>query len=194
MYSQYDEEKVILEYFGDRIGRWLDLGAFDGKTFSNTRALAELGWSGVCVEASPRAFVALQELYRGNDKVELVCAAIGTLRDGLVRFWDSPDCVSTTDKEHVETWRDDAPFEGIHVAQVTVVDILRVLPGVFDFVNIDTEGTSLYIFNCLEPEFAKQVKCFCIEHDGHEIEISNRAAEWGHQVRMLNGTNIILAR
>ena len=48
MYSQNDEERVILEYFaGKTDGRFVDVGAWSGATFSNVWALMELGWSGV---------------------------------------------------------------------------------------------------------------------------------------------------
>ena len=36
MYSQRDEELHILGYFGDKVGRFIDIGAYDGKSFSNT--------------------------------------------------------------------------------------------------------------------------------------------------------------
>jgi hypothetical protein len=34
-YSQNDEQDVILEYFNGSIGRFLDIGAFDGITLSS---------------------------------------------------------------------------------------------------------------------------------------------------------------
>mgnify|MGYP000961084393 CR=1 FL=1 len=61
MYSQNNEEEVILKYLGDSTGTFLDIGAFDGITFSNTYELVKRGWKGVMVEASPRTFIKLQE-------------------------------------------------------------------------------------------------------------------------------------
>ena len=40
MYSQNNEEQIILEYFKDFKGNLLDIGANDGVTLSNTRKLA----------------------------------------------------------------------------------------------------------------------------------------------------------
>ena len=45
MYSQNNEEQVILDYFGNKIGNLLDIGANDGITLSNSRKLIELGWA-----------------------------------------------------------------------------------------------------------------------------------------------------
>jgi hypothetical protein len=69
-YSQFDEQDAILAAFGlqpwqtnlspgNTDGRFLDLGAWDPITFSNTRALVELGWSGVMIEPSPGPFLEL---------------------------------------------------------------------------------------------------------------------------------------
>ena len=66
MYSQGGEEKVIVEYFDGYRGTFLDIGAFDGKTFSNTKRLSDLGWRGVLVEPAPKPFFALIETHKGN--------------------------------------------------------------------------------------------------------------------------------
>ena len=43
-----------------RDGFFLDFGAFDGETISNTYALEkELGWRGICVEPNPRYYPSL---------------------------------------------------------------------------------------------------------------------------------------
>jgi FkbM family methyltransferase len=74
-YSQWGEQAPILEFFQNRTGRFLDLGAHDGIHLSNTRALAELGWGGVAVEADPGNFVELRENCGGLD-VDCICGAI----------------------------------------------------------------------------------------------------------------------
>lgn len=59
-YSQFEEQDAILQAFaGKTDGRFLDLGAWDPITFSNTRALVGLGWSGVMIEPSPGPFLEL---------------------------------------------------------------------------------------------------------------------------------------
>jgi hypothetical protein len=67
-YSQQDEERFILGAFADypRIltedtgaPRFLDIGAWHPTIFSNTRALFEMGWSGVIIEPSPGPFINL---------------------------------------------------------------------------------------------------------------------------------------
>ena len=60
-YSQNLEEEKILEYFGDYVGSFLDIGCNDCRTFSNTHALALRGWAGVVIDASPKAVVAIDD-------------------------------------------------------------------------------------------------------------------------------------
>lgn len=55
-YSQNNEQAIILKYFGSQRGTVLDIGANDGITLSNSRALIELGWSAVLVEPAEIAF------------------------------------------------------------------------------------------------------------------------------------------
>ena len=58
-YSQFEEQDHILRTFAglDSPGRFLDIGSWDPITFSNTRALVEMGWSGVMIEPSPGPFL-----------------------------------------------------------------------------------------------------------------------------------------
>src|SRR6188768_2156012 len=106
MYSQSNEEQFRLDHFnGKTDGCFMDVGAYQGTTFSNTRALAELGWSGVCIEPSPPAFWGLMQNYKGNTVVKLVNAAISYKETGLIEFADSGgDAVSTTSAAHEKLW------------------------------------------------------------------------------------------
>lgn len=63
-YSQYNQDKILNErYFNNkRNGTFVDIGAHDGITLSNTYFYeSELGWDGVCIEPIPSVFVQLKE-------------------------------------------------------------------------------------------------------------------------------------
>lgn len=55
---------------------FLTLARGTAKGFSNTYRLAELGWKGVCVEASPTVFPSLAKNHAGNPDIVLVNAAV----------------------------------------------------------------------------------------------------------------------
>jgi FkbM family methyltransferase len=194
MYSQNDEEQHILSVFeGDmHLGRFLEIGAYNPKLFSNTRRLFELGWSGVMIEPSPGPFLDLFIEYGTCDRVELVCAAVGVERD-IKRFHWSEDMVGTTDEAHYQKWRSRAAFEGVFFTPVvTVIDLTSAFGRDFDFVNIDVEGGSAELFldavNYLKP------KCWCVEHDHRQQELIPMAKAHSYDLVHLNTENLIFRR
>ncbi|CAE7788752.1 unnamed protein product [Symbiodinium microadriaticum] len=62
--SQFGEEDLVVEFFGwqeKTAGVYVEIGAFDGITYSNTLSLHScLGWSGMLIEGSPRNFERLR--------------------------------------------------------------------------------------------------------------------------------------
>ena len=192
MYSQNNEEQIILNYLGDSTGRFLDIGAFDGITFSNTYALVKRGWTGVMVEASPRTFVKLQsnvEDYKNN--LTLVNACIVTDAERLVDFYDNIEATATHNLPNVEKWKQQTPFEMIAVMTCHHKTLLEKVGHMYDFVNIDVEGSSTDLFMCLYDELP-DVKIWCVEHDGNDKAIIEKAK--GCKVLLRNGENLILAK
>jgi len=192
MYSQGEEEKHIVEYFkGKTDGKLLDIGAFDGETFSNSLRLFEMGWSGVCYEPSPDPFRALSEVHKSNKKVETVCAAV-TPVSGMINFFDSDgDAVSTTDLSHKKKWEQGSAikFKPIQVKSVTAKEVVKSHGTTFDFVNIDTENTNLETLRALVSA-GLRFELLCIEHDNKHPEIV--AMFPGCQPIFQNAENLII--
>lgn len=136
-HSQWGEQQIILDFFDGYVGRFLDLGAYDGIGGSNTRGLSDRHWSGVCVEASPFTFQRLVENHSGNPKIQCLCAAVLN-RSGAAVFLDSDDqssaCVRHPDPTLVK--------RRYSVACMRPDDIASCF-GSFDFVSIDLEGADL---------------------------------------------------
>ena len=89
MSGQYSEDKLILQHFEGRAGRFLDVGAGDGLVFSNTEPLVRAGWSGVMVEPAPSQLRWLYENHGENPAVTIVPCAVGEgSRTQGVTFWD----------------------------------------------------------------------------------------------------------
>ncbi len=192
-YSQNNEQELILKTFGGFIGRFLEIGACDGRLVSNTLALVELGWSGVMVEASPRAFLALKARHGANPKLTLVHAAVG-LEYGMTKFWDSPvaEGYATTEEPNRAKWQHLAAFEPpFYIPFVPVESILHSFPGPVDFLNIDTEGTSTDLFLAF-PFASVRPRLVCVEHDGRIDECLAQAMRWGYREIGRNGENLIL--
>ncbi len=128
-------------------GRFLDIGANDGKTLSNTYLLSQIGWCGTLVEPSPKAFKRLQALYSGREGFDLIEAAIGT-EYGHIDFWESGEhlgngdvsLLSTVHLHELARWTDES-FQKI---QVRCIDFDRLMAESmhknFDLISIDIEG------------------------------------------------------
>lgn len=206
-YSQYGEEEVLnalLEKHQIKTGTFLDIGAYDGKTFSNTRALAERGWSGVLVEPAPGPLEALLKLYEGNPRVAIVGAVISASgsRD-LIWFWDaSGDGLSTTETKHRQKWqaamdRVGNKFRMFCTIQIPVWDLLSMFPHTYDVVSIDTEGTSSEIWAAIPDAAIRETRVVIVEHDGENdkmIDILNHGTRRGFRVVLCNETNTLLER
>ena len=103
MSSQYGEHKLILRHFDGRVGTFVDVGAGDGVTYSNTALLVAAGWSGYMIEPAPSNLVALYAHHGDNPKVHILpCAIIGGKEDMVVKsLWDHRE-YSTLSPSHRE--------------------------------------------------------------------------------------------
>ena len=163
-YSQNSEQEVILSYFAKKgPGHLLDIGANDGQTFSNSRALLEyFDWSGLLVEPSQTAFKKLNTLYGNNNLVECINVAIGTIK-GKIDFYDMGDHVgkgdtsllATTAKDEMNRWIG-TPFTKTRCECVTYADI----DDVYEFITIDAEGVDIDIVKQIN---LKHTQMLCIE-------------------------------
>ena len=193
-YSQNDEQKILLRHVGKiEHGVVIDIGAGDGRTFSNSLALIERGWRALCIEPSPVAFKKLLDLHGGNPNVTLLNAAIG-VDTRIVKFYESDDSLySTTHESHAKLWTERGmKYRTYHVAQLTVKDVVSQLGASANVLSIDCEGASFDILGSCPS--AWDVKLIIIEHDNRAVEISGWARERGYDVVSLNAENVILMR
>src|SRR3982751_5457549 len=65
-------------FFGRRHdGVFVEIGAFDGYTYSNTSCLADAGWRGCYIEPVPSSADACRQRHAGNPRIEVAQLAIG---------------------------------------------------------------------------------------------------------------------
>jgi len=82
-YSQCGQDQYVLKHFFSEVtdGFFVDIGAYDGISFSNTKLLEELGWKGICIEPLPEIF---QELC--NNRSCICVNGCITNNPGMVEF------------------------------------------------------------------------------------------------------------
>jgi len=189
-YSQNDEERIILNYFEGVTGRLLDIGAYDGRTFSNSLALLERGWHGVLIEASPKVFTHLMT-NTAHVSVDLVNACVVPDELDLVTFYDNDGAVATMNEANHERWKAKAEFKAITVMTTNVSRLLKRFGTSYDMVNIDVEGGSVDLFEALVPRMP-DVRMWIVEHDGM-IDRCKQLME-GWNMAYYNGENVIFIR
>lgn len=193
-FSQSGEEAVVLAYFGDHIGRFLECGAWNGICMSNCHALALRGWGGCCVEPDPPAIEGLIKTYDGRSDIAIVTAALANF-NGQTEFHSSGGGgISTTSDAHRAKWETQAHWRTMYVDCLTPAELLRLHPGPYDMLSLDVEGHSAEL---LFKFPLSDMKCdlVVVEHDGRDDEIIRYCDHHGLSQRLLrNNENWIIAR
>lgn len=193
-YSQNGEQKIITDFFAGRVGRFLDIGAYDGITFSNTRRLLELGWRGVLVEPSPKVIHGLRRnVAEFDDRACVFECAIGET-NGRIKFFDNAGAVATTSQSHVRKWSKQTAFDECDVLSMTPELLLDLVGTDFDFITIDTEGTNIEVIHLMPWHRLPGCRLVCVEHDCHDESIMEILEPFGFSPLARNGENLILSR
>jgi FkbM family methyltransferase len=192
MYSQTNEQEYILKFFGDFKGTLLDIGANNGKTNSNSRALLEIGWMGVLVEPHPYAFGILNDgLLEGSKAFNYAIADY----DGMATLHAPKDSqLSSIKKDFTKQSEKWHKFEPIEVPCVTIDTLYKQTGNRFDFITIDAEGCDFDILKQMAPDFA-YCKMLSIECSGNERnEIKSYLTARGFYQYHTTNENLIMAR
>jgi len=146
-----------------RPGYFLEIGANDGFTLSNTVYLEnKFGWSGILVEANKKYLVSLAK----RKKSVIVNKAVSSQK-GEANFIDAGlygGLKSSLNDTHYLHTRD---ATCIKVECIGLQDILdsASAPDYIDFVSIDVEGGEVSIVEQLVT-VTRRFRCGCIEYNG----------------------------
>lgn len=203
-FSQNGEQQVILDFFRDEKISLLSIGENSGTHLSNVRALILKGSYGTLVEPAPKAFAELQNLYKENNEICLINAAISDY-NGESDFFDSGthlnkgdvSLLSSLNKNETFKWRATTSFEPIKVQVITFEKMIKLSTyKEFDLISIDAEGLDLCILKQIN---LKDMRCrlLCIEYnsDPYLFNTMKSICEQQGLTEMLlkNGENIIMA-
>jgi FkbM family methyltransferase len=184
-YGQYKQDKYLNQIFkGKSNGTFVDIGAHDGITFSNSYFFEkEKNWSGICVEPIPEIFKKLNQ-ERNCIKINgCISNKIGTEKFLRVKgeFVDTEmlsGLVEDYDLRHIERIdREIKEYGGSkEEIEVTCYDINQVLIdnniNQVDFFTIDTEGNELKILKTINfDQFDFDI--FIVENNYETNEINN---------------------
>jgi len=200
-YTQQLEQDVILNYFENKEhGILLDIGANDGETFSNSRALILNGWTGALVEPDPQPLYKLEKLYYHNPSIQIIDNAIDNYNEKIMMHCSGTHLnmgdmglLSTINEKEKERWHKET-FTEVEVDVIdfkTLLDITKLTT--IDFISIDAEGSD---YRILEQIDLKALNCsmVCVEYNNIDgMKYVKCMEQFGFKVIMMNGCNIIMA-
>ncbi len=164
--SQFGEDRILWQVFRQRpTGYFIEVGAYDGVTLSNTFFLEQMGWSGLLVEPIFPLCQKAAELRLRSRVIHAACSKRGS--QGTAKFTVAQNVPVLSflqaDQEHIDRCkREGAQLVEIEVPVVTLDDILLTerrnrapfgspwVPKVgwrVDLVSIDTEGCELDVLD-----------------------------------------------
>ena len=181
-FSQDGQDEFLVRAFKNkRNGFFLDIGAFDGKYYSNTYLLEkEFGWRGICIEPNPLVF---EKLKTNRNCITLNCCIsenIGNLKflsvggygemlSGLTEFFDEKHLqrIDAIIKEY------GGSKQLIEVPSFPASSILEdELITQIDYCNIDVEGGEMNVLQSID--FTKvKIKMFTIENNYGTKEVQH---------------------
>jgi FkbM family methyltransferase len=188
-YSQVGQDRYLLDSFfkGRRDGVFLDIGAYDGETFSNSLFFEEtMGWRGLCVEPLPSAFARLAS------RRKAICENVALADfEGRAEFIDCDAGVDQKmlsglaahfDQRHVQRLEQVATNASSIEVPVTKLSTLLDRHGMrqIDLCSLDTEGSEMAIVEGLDLE-RFNISVFTIENNYAESPLRDLMARKGYE-------------
>ena len=177
-YSQYQQDQYLYEniFKGKRNGVFVDIGAHDGVTLSNTYFFEKnMGWTGICVEPIPEVFARLKASRKCICVEGCVFDKRPTVSFLKISGWAEmlSGIVENYDPRHVKRlhWEMDLNGGKSEVIQVTCYDFNQLLLNHnmrhIDYLSIDTEGGEMGILQSID--FSKiDIDVLEVENNYHD--------------------------
>ncbi len=152
-HGQYFQDMIIDNYFHyKRNGSYVDIGAHDGITISNTYFLDhQRNWSGFCIEPIECVFKQLCENRPNAHKINCLVGSESTIKQFI--YAPDEDMLSgRADTYHAEHFkRIKTNVRLISLPQYTLNDILSIdKRQQYDLLSIDTEGSEYDIIKAID--------------------------------------------
>jgi FkbM family methyltransferase len=159
-HSQIGQDLAVLKYYKNKKnGYFVEIGAWDGISYSNTFLMEKLGWDGICVEPLPKLYNQLEK----NRKCKTYQCAVDTVGGKTLNFVDAgmlSGDLSRIDKDRISRELGAEKLElqsTIEVQTRNLTDILKDAdaPKFIEFLSLDTEGSEFDILIGLDHDSYK---------------------------------------
>ena len=148
-YGQNGEDYLLWQFFDFRqTGFFIDIGAHDGVSLSNTKSFEEKGWHGICVEPIPHVY----DVCRASRAHVVNAACVGDERTEIELRVDRSGLFAgaQTDeslaKDKYREWdMGDPEFETLMVPAMRAAELITPTTPPIDFLTVDVEGSEIEV-------------------------------------------------
>jgi len=202
-HSQHGEDALLWELLGEKTsGYYVEVGAYDGVSFSNSYFFEAIGWTGLLVEPNPDLYARCREARPASRVVQAAVGgrdASGSVRLFTVGGRPGVDALSYTraDQAHVERIRREGGQTIPVDVPLTSLDALLALapPAAVDFVSVDVEGAELEVLDGLRLEkWRPQVLLVEDNSGGRDTRVAEYVARHGYRHVRRRGCNVLYSR
>lgn len=160
--SEIGQDKWVLVRMFPEVtdGFFLDVGSGHGTIGSNTKALEERGWTGICVDPFP--------IHMEGRTCEMVTAVVSSVSGQTVTFYTHPGLGGMADT--LGRWKEEAQKSpAVELTTVTLAELLAraKAPAFIHFLSLDIEGAELEALRGIPLE-TYRFGAMAIEHNEEE--------------------------
>tara|TARA_R110000868_G_scaffold38669_2_gene135212 strand:+ start:1603 stop:2289 length:687 start_codon:yes stop_codon:yes gene_type:complete len=147
--------KIYEEYLGlKKDGSFVEVGAFDGYSWSNTFGLAVAGWKGLFFEPQPSYFEECTKNYDKFPKVKVINSCVGNYTGEITLY--TGYSLATTDLDSLKEYEKIDWFKGVLDEERNIVSKIDTLDNFltnenyeenFDVLVVDVEGAEYEVLN-----------------------------------------------
>lgn len=156
---QSNEHEIIEKYFGNLNfnGLVVDVGAYDGITYSNSRRLIEdYGWKAILIEPNKNSFNSMTSKYSDNDNVTTINIGVNS-EEGFLDFFiesnDGPGCTFLSSSKDKFQKVYNTVFESCEPVEckklVNILDENNCDRNI-NYLSIDTEGMDYEVVRSMD--------------------------------------------
>jgi FkbM family methyltransferase len=148
--SATEEKQLVLKFFGPKRGIFVEVGANDPVSGSQTWLLEQNGWRGVLVEPQSAHYQKLCAQRKNSQVFQVACSAPG--QEGEMDLLLATENGSSTLRKQRDTHG--TQFVGAERVKVTTLDQVLQSAGIaqIDFLSLDVEGHELEVMRGLDFE------------------------------------------
>lgn len=177
---------LIYKHFfeGKKDGWFVEVGAYDGVTTSNTWGLAKAGWNGLFIEASPDSAAKCRENYKDYPNIIVDCCAVSNF-EGKTKYYYGGDVGAITMNKVNKAWGlDPNHYTDVSVFKLDTLLKKHNIPKEYDVLVVDVEESEVDVLEGYSIDIWTPKVAIIETHEG----------EHPQSVYFTNGVNMLSER